>query len=121
LFAEPDTLEKMVALLCKYYFRRNITDFPNTRDLDSINIDLVEQCQKHLTKGESLSFRLISKLILKGKGAPSSIETLKELLSDNLFYNNEGMARYALTKLDEVSHSREYSPNLWARNDGHTG
>jgi len=116
-FTEPDTLEKTVDLLCKYYFRRNITDFPNTRDLDSINIDLVEQCQKHLAKGESLSFRLISRLILKGKGAPSSIETLKELLSDNLFYNNEGMARYALTKLDEVSHSREYSPNLWARNE----
>lgn len=27
------------------------------------------------------------------------------------------MARYVLTKLDEISHSREYKPDLWARND----
>jgi hypothetical protein len=27
------------------------------------------------------------------------------------------MARYALTKLDEVNHNREYSPDLWARNE----
>ena len=27
------------------------------------------------------------------------------------------MARYALAKLDETSHSREYAPNLWARNE----
>ena len=27
------------------------------------------------------------------------------------------MARYVLTKLDEISHSREYKPQLWQRND----
>jgi uncharacterized protein with ParB-like and HNH nuclease domain len=116
-FADPDILEKTVELLCKYYFRRNITDFPNTRDLDSINIDLVEQCQKRISAGEKITYKLISKAILTGKGSPSSIETLSELLSDNLFYNNEYMARYALTKLDEASHTREYSPDLWARNE----
>lgn len=116
-FSEPDVLEKTVDLLCKYYFRRNITDYPSTRDLDTINIDLVEQCQKQIDNGEKLSNKFISKIILKGKGKPASIKTLTELLSDNLYYNNDGMARYALTKLDEISHSREYSPNLWARNE----
>ncbi len=116
-FAEPDIQEKTVDLLCKYYFRRNITDFPNTRDLDSINIDLVEQCQKQIVSGEKLSYKFISRIILKGKVKPSSITTLTELLSDNLFYNNDGMARFALTKLDEINHNREYSPDLWARNE----
>jgi hypothetical protein len=27
------------------------------------------------------------------------------------------MARYALAKLDETSHTREYAPNLWERNE----
>jgi uncharacterized protein with ParB-like and HNH nuclease domain len=116
-FSEPDFLAKTIDLLCKYYFRRNITDFPLTRDLDSINIDLVEQCQKQIGNGGKLSFGYISKIVLKGKGKPSSIKALTEVLEDNLFYNNEGMTRYALTKLDELSHSREYSPNLWARNE----
>jgi hypothetical protein len=80
-------------------------------------MELVERCQKHIAAGEKLTQRFISNAILKGKLRPSSIKTLKDCLADNLFYNNDGMARYALTKLDEVSHSREYAPNLWARNE----
>ncbi len=114
---EEDVWEETVDLLCKYYFRRNITDFPSTRDLDSINIDLVEQCQKQITDGKKISYKFLSNAILSGKGKPSPIETLTESLSDNLFDNNEYMARYALTKLDEASHTREYTPDLWARNE----
>ena len=117
VFGEPTVKEKTVELLCKYYFRRNITDYPNTRDLDAINIDLVEQCQKEIVEGGKISYPFIEKAILTGKGAPSTIETLRESLADNLFYNNDYMARYALTRLDEASHSREYTPNLWARNE----
>ena len=116
-FSEIDLKEKVVALLCKYYFRRNITDYPNTRDLDAINIDLVEQCHKHVTAKKTLNFEFIESIVLNGKGKPAELKKLTEGLADNLFYNNEGMARYALTKLDETSHTREYSPNLWARNE----
>jgi hypothetical protein len=116
-FSEDDVNEKVVDLLCKYYFRRNITDYPNTRDLDAINIDLIEKCQGEINKGKKISFQFISEQVLEGRGKPSNIESLKEGLSDNIFYNNEGMARYALAKLDESSHSREYAPNLWARNE----
>ena len=116
-FAEPKVKEKTVELMCKYYFRRNITDYPSTRELDAINIDLVEKCQKEIAEGRKISYSFISSLILKGKGKPSTIAKLKELLADNLFYNNDGMARYALAKLDETSHSREYDPNLWERNE----
>ncbi len=116
-FAGSDVKEKTVELLCKYYVRRNVTDYPNTRDLDSINIDLIEQCQKELIAGRKLSFTFISQAILTGKGQPASFEKLKQSLADNLFYNNESMARYALAKLDETSHTREYTPNLWERNE----
>jgi uncharacterized protein with ParB-like and HNH nuclease domain len=114
---EKDIKEKVVDLLCKYYFRRNITDFPNTRDLDAINIDLIEQCQKEVADHGTLAYSFISNLVLTGKGQPSTINDLRNALVDNLFYNNEGMARYALARLDETNHSREYAPNLWARNE----
>lgn len=112
-----NTLEKTVDLLCRYYFRRNITDFPNTRDLDAINIELIEACERKMSDGGKISFEFIQSEILNGRGRPADIETLRKNLSDNIFYNNEGMARYALAKLDETSHSREYAPNLWARNE----
>ncbi len=116
-FSDDSVCESIVGLLCKYYFRRNITDFPNTRDLDAINIELIDKCQKEISEGRKISYEFFSNQLLTGKGKPSTIDIFRDNLSDNIFYNNEGMARYALAKLDEESHSREYSPNLWARNE----
>jgi uncharacterized protein with ParB-like and HNH nuclease domain len=116
-YDEKDFKEKIVDLLCKYYFRRNITDFPNTRDLDAINIELIEQCQKTIIDGKKISYSFISKKLFAGKGKPSDVKTFRGSLSDNLFYNNEGMTRYALAKINETYHSREYAPDLWARNE----
>lgn len=115
--SSDDVLEKVVALFCKYYLRRNVTDFPNTRDLDSINIELIEECQNELKLNKLISYELIETKLLTGKGKPESLDKFKEDLADNLFYYNSGMARYLLAKLDEVSHSREYKPDLWARNE----
>ncbi|MBN1931937.1 MAG: DUF262 domain-containing protein [Desulfobacterales bacterium] len=112
-----DSLAQVVELLCKYYFRRNITDYPSTRDLDAINIDLIEKCQEQIYAGHKLNYQFISNEILTGRGKPSTLETLQNDLADNIYDNNEGMARYALAKLDETSHNREYAPNLWARNE----
>lgn len=116
-YAEPDLLNNTVELMCKYYFRRNITDYPNTRDLDGINIDLVERCQKEVSEGRKISYSFISNIVLSGKGEPSTIEEFTKSLGHNLFEYNDGMARYALARLDEESHSREYAPDLWARNE----
>lgn len=116
-FEEDAWAEKVIELYCKYYFRRNITDYPNTRDLDAINIDLIDFCENTLKNGSKLNAQKIADQLLSGRGRPSTIETLRSNLADNLFYNNEGMARYALARLDESSHNREYAPNLWARND----
>jgi uncharacterized protein with ParB-like and HNH nuclease domain len=116
-FEETDLKFKVVELFCKYYLRRNVTDFPNTRDLDAINIDLIEQCQKQIKNKGTVNYSFIENSLLTGKGKPETIETLKENLEDNFFYYNEGMARYLLAKLDETAHTREYKPDLWARNE----
>lgn len=116
-FAEPDVKDQTINLLCKYYFRRNVTDFPSTRELDAINIELVDRCVQEIENGNKLSCAFISDGILTGRGQPTNLEKFQEILSDNLFYHNDYMARYALTKLDETYHSREYAPNLWQRNE----
>ncbi len=98
-------------------FCRNVVDYPNTRDLDSINIDLVERCLEELNEVGELKYSFIVQTILTGKGLPALLERLKNMLADNLFDNNEYSARYALAKLDESGHTREYAPNLWDRNE----
>lgn len=110
-------LFKILEFIQKYYVRRNITDFPGTRDLDTINISVIEECHRKLDSGEKLTSDLIIDILMNGKGKPSGIEKLKEGLEDNLFDYNSGMARYVLAKLDEETHTREYQPDLWARNE----
>mgnify|MGYP007124603222 CR=1 FL=1 len=68
-----------------------------------------------LWTGGDLSNGLNQKL-LKGKGKPSDISKFKDDLGDNLYYYNSGMARFVLAKIDEITHSREYKPELWQRN-----
>jgi len=117
IFEGKNFLVKVTQLLNKYYVRRNITDFPNTRDLDAINIDLVERCHYQLKSGNKLSYDFIEHHLLTGKGKPADINLFRNNLTDNLFLNNAGMARYILAKIDSISHNREYKPDLWTRNE----
>ena len=112
-----ESKNELLQFLTKYYLRRNITDYPNTRDLDAINMEVVEECENHLKNGNKLNSELLKQFILNGRGKPSEISYFKECLEDNLFRKNSNMARYVLTKIDEITHSREYKPQLWQRND----
>jgi uncharacterized protein with ParB-like and HNH nuclease domain len=109
--------DEILQFFIKYYVRRNITDFPNTRDLDTINIDVIENCDKYIHEGNKLNSNFIIEKFMNGKEKPSEIKALKKGLENNLFYYNSGMARFVLSKLDEISHSKEYKPDLWARNE----
>jgi uncharacterized protein with ParB-like and HNH nuclease domain len=109
-------IDEILQFFIKYYVRRNITDFPNTRDLDAINIDVIEMCEKQINDGRKLNGKFIIDSYMNGKGKASDIAIFKARLEDNLFYYNSGMARYLLAKFDETFHSREYKPDLWARN-----
>ena len=112
-----EVIDDVLQFFIKYYIRRNTTDYPNTRDLDAINMDVIDKCQKHYDNGNTLTSQFIIDKYMDSKEKPSGIFDFKKRLEDNLFYYNTGMARYLLTKLDEVFHTREYMPDLWARNN----
>jgi len=116
-FDETDLLLNTIKLLQKYYIRRNITDFPSTRDLDTINLEIIDKCQNSFNSIGQIKYNLITESLLTGKGKPSPLDIFKGDLEDNLYYYNAGMARYLLAKIDSISHTREYKPDLWARND----
>ena len=70
-----------------------------------------------INSGKKLNEEIVINSMSNGKGTPADLNQFKESLKDNLFRHNANMARYVLTKLDEISHSREYKPQLWQRND----
>lgn len=124
LLANTSKLEKYevitetIDFLIKYYLRRNITDYPNTRDLDAINIEIVEKCHQAIERGEKISFELIVSLHINNtKAKPASLDTFKQWLNGALYENNVGMTRYLLWKIDSIHHTREYAPDLWKRDD----
>jgi hypothetical protein len=82
---KESVIDETLQFFIKYYVRRNITDFPNTRDLEAINMDVIEKCDKYLKKGNKLKSQFITKAFLNGKEKPSSINDLKDGLEDNLF------------------------------------
>jgi len=116
-FAESDFLQRAVDVIQRFYVRRNVTDFPGTRDLDQGHMDLIQSCQDHLQQGGTLKFNFFrDKLLIRDQFA--NRERFDKALRGGMYSSNILMTRYLLVKLNEAHNSREYSPDLWARNDG---
>jgi hypothetical protein len=47
---DAEFYKKTVNLMVKYFIRRNITDFPNTRNLDQIFMDLIQDINQDATR-----------------------------------------------------------------------
>ena len=110
-------LSEAVNLLCRYYIRRNVTDTPATRDLDTVSIELIEACVGIIRRNGSLTLETFTRLLLEGKGRPASLEQFQSFLEGPIYAENAGMARYLLIQLDLLHHTREYQPDLWSRDD----
>ena len=114
------TISQIIEFVIKYYVRRNVTDIPNTRDLDAVTIEVVENCFKQISEGKTISLNfIIDAHIGNTKAKPAPLQDFKRWLSDKMYANNVGMTRYLLWKLDSINHTREYAPDLWQRNPNH--
>ena len=114
--AETNFLVRAVDLLQRYYVRRNVTDYPGTRNLDQAHMDLIEKCQKRLQGGETLTFKFFRDSMLT-RGNFASKDDFENALRNSMYSTNILMTRYLLVKLDETHHTREYAPDLWARKE----
>jgi uncharacterized protein with ParB-like and HNH nuclease domain len=115
LFSEhsekSELLKKSIALLCKYFVRRSITDYPGTRDLDLIFINLVDICK---TNSDSLDFPLIEDYLTSSERF-ADIKLFEEKLRGNIYEENTDAARYILCALEEDMMTKEIYTNLWER------
>lgn len=104
--------KQIIDFLIKYFVRRNLTDFPNTRNLDQIFIDLIEE----LALDESnISFEFISNF-LKEKDRISSDEFFKERLNDDIYEINIDVTRFILSYIEKkLSFNKEKFIDFWQR------
>lgn len=119
---EPRQLEgekfllQAVDLLRRFFIRRNVTDKPPTRQIDQGLIDLIESCAARSKAGHPLAFPWFVEELMRCI-KPASLEEFRTALGGDLYENNGLMARYLLIQVDQLHHTREYQPDLWARDD----
>ena len=111
-----EDFEKVINLYTKYFVRRNLTDQPPTRDLDTIQIDLCKKIFEKIDLEESIDYDWMKTNLFKGRGEPASLEELREALQGDIYDNSRDSARFVLIKIEETKHTREYKPDLWERN-----
>ena len=111
---DDKTFESVLDFIIKYYARRNVTDMPNTRDLDDINIEVIKKCEDDIARGEKITLDSIMIFHLDNtKAKHAELLKFKEFLSGKIYSENAGMTRYLLCKLGE-NQTKEIR-NLWER------
>jgi hypothetical protein len=112
---DEEQINKLICSLAKYFVRRNITDYPNTRDLTRMFMDIICKIEDVGVKGKDAI-----KLIIEMLSAPSncaSDEQFKRSLEGDIYKENVGATRYILCKLAEISMTQEKWTDLWQRTD----
>ena len=105
------TINNIVASLSKFFVHRNVTDFPNTRDLARLFMEIISIIEENDLKGDSIYEKTIE--ILKQNCLDDS--AFEERLRGNLYKENVDATRYLLCSLAEHNMTDESNNTLWDR------
>lgn len=108
-----DAINRLITLLNKYFVRRNVTDYPSTRDLTRIFMDIISRIEDEAPKGDYVVNLVVE--VLSSANNCASDELFKQRLEGDIYKENVGAARYILCKLAESAMTQETWTDLWAR------
>ncbi|MHA1414496.1 MAG: DUF262 domain-containing protein, partial [Promethearchaeota archaeon] len=106
-----DLLNETINFLVKYFVRRNLTDFPSTRDLDQIFIKLIDYCEE---KKDDLTSNILIDYLTDPKRF-ASIKKFEELLKGDIYLTNAPIARFILIKIEQKHSTKETFVDFWKR------
>lgn len=112
---EADVLEQLAALLTKWFFWRNLTDMPPTRELDPMFTELVGDLLKQIRSGTIAGldgFMQQTRDWLLARAAPEDV--CEARLKGDVYLENYEATRFMLCKLEEAHQTRENKRDLWA-------
>ena len=105
-----EDINEIVNYLVKFFVRRNLTDFPNTRNLNKIFMDTVSLIRD---KNENVKAVIFDKL----KNESSSDKDFKSKLEDDVYINNYDATRFLLCYYEEKYSTKEIHTNLWEKDN----
>lgn len=115
LAVSEEQINLIIRLLAKYFVRRNITDYPNTRDLTRIFMDIISKLEEAQATGDKVVSMIID--ILSTPTNCASDEQFRRSLEGDVYKDNVGATRYILCKLAEAAMTQETWTDLWRRTD----
>lgn len=102
---------QLVNFICKYFIRRNITDFPPTRDLTNYFMNIIEV----MNNLPSYNFETVREIIIK-MGKPASDTLFEDKLRGDLYEENTAATRYVLSSIELAdSQTKEKYINFYDR------
>lgn len=110
-----DQINNLILLLVKYFVRRNVTDYPNTRDLTHIFMDIINQIEESNPTGNDVITIVVD--VLSSPANCASDERFRVSLESDVYKDNVGATRYILCKLAESTMTQETWTDLWQRSD----
>ena len=87
---------KIIEILIKFFVRRNLTDIPNTRNLNKIFMDIIENI--HELKGENVYYYIYNSL----KQCSASDELFEEKLRGPIYDENPEATRFILCSIESM-------------------
>lgn len=115
LYVTEEQINQLIRLLAKYFVRRNITDYPNTRDLTRIFMDIITKIEDSHSVGNDV-MSLIADVLSTPTNCASD-EQFRRSLEGDVYKDNVGATRYILCKLAESAMTQETWTDLWRRTD----
>lgn len=104
-----EILAEIINYLVSFFVRRNITDFPNTRNLTKIFMEIIELVRN--IKGEKVYYKIVEYL----KVNSSSDEEFKNKLKGPLYLDNPDATRFLLCYYEDYYKTNEIYTDLWER------
>lgn len=102
---------ELVDKLTVFFVRRNITDIPNTRNLNKIFMDIIENIKN--MKGEEICNNIKNNL----KEISSSDEIFEQKLRGPIYDENPEATRYILCAIESLHQTKEIYTDLWRRDN----
>ena len=115
LYVTEEQINQLIRLLAKYFVRRNITDYPNTRDLTRIFMDIISKIEESHSVGNDVMSLIVD--VLSTPTNCASDEQFRRSLEGDVYKDNVGATRYILCKLAESAMTQETWTDLWRRTD----
>ena len=104
-----DVIIKIVNLLKIFFVRRNVTDYPGTRDLNRIFMDTIASIENTGVKGGAVYATVVDIL---SKWVASD-DLFEKRLNGDIYKENIGATRFILCALAQKSMTKETWTDLW--------